>query len=81
MIDGYPSEQQTQPHEQVQKHLRWRSSSYSTSTSGECVEWAAEEKTVRVRDSKWREGPGLTVSRTAWGPFLELLVSPDRDGC
>ncbi|MGX9886091.1 DUF397 domain-containing protein [Streptomyces sp. NPDC002276] len=60
-------------------HLHWCKSSYSTSISGECVEWAVDAETVRVRDSKRRQGLGLTVGRTAWAAFLERLVSRGRD--
>ncbi|OPG08757.1 hypothetical protein B1R27_08620 [Streptomyces sp. GKU 895] len=65
-------------HEQAQ--LRWHKSSYSTVPSEDCLELAVDEETVRVRDSKWRQGPGLTFGRNAWGTFLGRLVSPERDG-
>lgn len=79
MVDGYPSTWRTQAHEPEQVHLQWCKSSYSASISGECVEWAVDEETVRVRDSKRRQGPGLTVGRMAWGAFLERLMSQGRD--
>ncbi|MFF0831945.1 DUF397 domain-containing protein [Streptomyces sp. NPDC003388] len=49
----------------------WFKSSYSGGTDGEsCVEIAIAPRTVRVRDSKYTEGPALALSPAAWGCFL-----------
>lgn len=41
----------------------WRTSTYSGSNGGECVEVAARGGHVLIRDSKNRQGPVLRVSR------------------
>jgi uncharacterized protein DUF397 len=51
------------------RHLSWRKSSYSATSSGNCVE-VAFGGIVAVRDSKNPAGPILTVSPTAWRAFL-----------
>ncbi|MGH3912688.1 MAG: DUF397 domain-containing protein [Pseudonocardiaceae bacterium] len=50
----------------------WRSSSYSAG-SGNCVEIAPTPDVVLVRDSKDRDGPALTVFRTAWQAFMSTI--------
>lgn len=48
----------------------WRTSSYSSTTGGNCVEVAVAADTVAVRDSKNATGPVLTFDPTAWSAFL-----------
>jgi hypothetical protein len=49
----------------------WRTSSYSGSNGGECVEVAAHhEDTVRVRDTKNRDGGMLRFSSAAWRRYI-----------
>ncbi|MGH3809160.1 MAG: DUF397 domain-containing protein [Pseudonocardiaceae bacterium] len=50
----------------------WRTSSYSYD-NGACVEVATALGAVRVRDSKHRTGPALTVPTPAWQAFLTTL--------
>ncbi|MFJ7258682.1 DUF397 domain-containing protein [Streptomyces globosus] len=52
---------------------RWRKSSYSNGTGGDCVEVAdgVGGGVVPVRDSKRPSGPVITVTAAAWGPFLD----------
>jgi len=50
---------------------RWRKS--SASESGGCVEICADERAVRVRDSKNPDGPELRVSRGGWSALLSAL--------
>ncbi|AXE85641.1 DUF397 domain-containing protein [Streptomyces sp. Go-475] len=50
--------------------LTWFKSSYSSSGSGDCLEVATCPETIRIRDSKNRQGPQLHLSRTAWSAFL-----------
>lgn len=57
--------------------LRWRKSSYSDGTGGECVELAATLKGLLVRDSKDPDGPRLALTSTA----ARNLLSHLRDGC
>ncbi|MFF3617922.1 DUF397 domain-containing protein [Streptomyces sp. NPDC002467] len=53
---------------------RWRTSSYTNSDGGTCVEVAdGVAGWVPVRDSKRRTGPTLVVSAAAWGPFVATL--------
>lgn len=52
---------------------RWRTSSYSSSGSNQCVEVGVAPGAVGVRDSKNREGGRLAVSRTAWAAFVSGL--------
>ncbi|WP_349261487.1 DUF397 domain-containing protein [Actinocrinis sp.] len=47
----------------------WRKSSFSTGQN-DCVEVAATQAGVLVRDSKNREAGFLTVSRNAWAKLL-----------
>ncbi|MFD7432168.1 DUF397 domain-containing protein [Streptomyces sp. NPDC059818] len=52
----------------------WRSSSYSNSNGGECVEISDDfPGIVPVRDSKNPTGPALVVQASAWGAFVSSL--------
>ncbi|MEU8701746.1 DUF397 domain-containing protein [Streptomyces sp. NPDC048680] len=52
----------------------WRSSSYSNSNGGECVEISDDfPGVVPVRDSKNPTGPALVVQASAWGAFVSSL--------
>ena len=50
--------------------LAWYKSSYSSGSSGDCVEVATAPTTVHVRDSKNTTGPQLTLSPTTWSEFV-----------
>jgi len=52
-------------------HLAWRRS--SRCSSGSCVEWAADDETVYLRDSKDIAGPMLRVGRDEWIAFVDAL--------
>lgn len=53
---------------------RWRSSSYSNSNGGECVEVSDDfPGIVPVRDSKNPGGPALVVPAAAWSDFVSSL--------
>lgn len=53
---------------------RWRSSSYSNSNGGECVEVSDDfPGIVPVRDSKNPGGPALVVPAAAWSDFVSFL--------
>lgn len=55
---------------------RWRTSSRSNGTGGNCVEVAGNlPGVVVVRDSKDRTGPVLAFAPAAWGAFLTRLTS------
>ncbi|MFD7530918.1 DUF397 domain-containing protein [Streptomyces sp. NPDC059849] len=56
------------------RNARWRKSSYSGSTGGECVEVVdGLPCAVPVRDSKNPGGPVLTVGADAWQSFVDGL--------
>ncbi|MFI9062874.1 DUF397 domain-containing protein [Streptomyces sp. NPDC053429] len=53
---------------------RWRKSSYSNGTGGDCVEVAdGLAGLVPVRDSKRPGGPAIVVTEAAWTPFVAAL--------
>ncbi|MEU7482759.1 DUF397 domain-containing protein [Streptomyces sp. NPDC042319] len=52
---------------------RWRKSSYSGDTGGECVEIAELPARVAIRDSKDPDGPVLTVTPGAFAEFVAHL--------
>ncbi|MER7914120.1 DUF397 domain-containing protein [Streptomyces sp. NPDC096068] len=49
---------------------RWRKSSYSSDTGGNCVEVADLTAHVAVRDSKNPEGPAFLASPAAFTAFV-----------
>ncbi|MFJ1544747.1 DUF397 domain-containing protein [Streptomyces sp. NPDC088246] len=52
----------------------WRSSSYSNTNGGECVEISDDfPGIVPVRDSKNPAGPALVVQAAVWGAFVSSL--------
>jgi hypothetical protein len=52
----------------------WRTSSYSGSNGGNCVEVATlPGRSLAVRDSKNPDGPVLTFSRAEWRSFTAAL--------
>ncbi|MGD3110589.1 DUF397 domain-containing protein [Streptomyces sp. YGL11-2] len=59
---------------------RWRKSSYSNGSGGDCVEVADGTPGVApVRDSKDPQGPALTFSTAAWGAFVTALAAGSGD--
>ncbi|SNR88013.1 protein of unknown function [Haloechinothrix alba] len=58
--------------DRAEDRVRWRTSSYSNSEGGACVEVALSTLT-RVRDTKDREGGRLDVPFTAWRAFTSAL--------
>ncbi|MEV2251219.1 DUF397 domain-containing protein [Streptomyces sp. NPDC050147] len=54
---------------------RWRKSSYSNGTGGDCVEVAdGLPGVVPVRDSKVTSGPALVIPANAWAPFVATVT-------
>jgi hypothetical protein len=49
--------------------LTWRTSSYSGSNGGNCIEVAAAARAVAVRDSKDPGGPQLAFEAATWTAF------------
>ena len=58
---------------------QWRKSSRSATESA-CVETAALNGTVAVRDSKNPHGPHLAFTPTAWATFLTNVKTGVHDG-
>ncbi|MFD6115378.1 DUF397 domain-containing protein [Streptomyces yangpuensis] len=53
---------------------RWRTSSYTNSDGGTCVEVAdGVAGLVPVRDSKRPDGGVVMIGAAAWGPFVAAL--------
>ncbi|MFD8468202.1 DUF397 domain-containing protein [Streptomyces cyaneofuscatus] len=53
---------------------RWRSSSYSNSNGGECVQVSDDfPGLVPVRDSKNPTGPALVLQAPAWSAFVSSV--------
>ncbi|KOT29127.1 hypothetical protein ADK41_35020 [Streptomyces caelestis] len=50
--------------------LAWSKSSYSAGDGGECVEVAAGNGGVYVRDSKDKAGPVVDLAPRAWAEFI-----------
>jgi hypothetical protein len=58
--------------------VRWRKSSYSAGTGGECVEVAATPGQVLIRDSKNPDGPVLRLAPSAARSLLDRLQADSR---
>ncbi|MDQ0939618.1 DUF397 domain-containing protein [Streptomyces sp. V1I1] len=54
--------------------LSWFKSSYSSNEGGECVEVAASEQAVSVRDSNDVTRPHLSVSHPGWARFVRYVA-------
>lgn len=60
---------------------RWRTSTRSTDSGGNCVEVADNlPGVVLVRDSKDKSGPALTFTPAAWRGFLTAVPSTRTGG-
>lgn len=53
--------------------VTWRKSSRSGANGGDCVEVAAVQRAVAVRDSKDPHGPKLGFTHTQWSAFVETV--------
>jgi hypothetical protein len=59
---------------------RWRKSSYSGTTGGNCVEVAQNlPGAVALRDSKDPDGPKLTFSPAVWQAFTAAVQDGEFD--
>jgi hypothetical protein len=58
--------------------LTWRTSSYSGSNGGNCIEVAMTPDTVAIRDSKDPHGPVLTFGAVDWRRFTSLVRADAR---
>lgn len=53
--------------------VKWRVSSYSSGSSGNCVEVGRADGLILLRDTKDRAGAQLALSPAAWGAFLTTV--------
>jgi hypothetical protein len=53
--------------------VAWRTSSYSGSNGGTCVEVGTFGPSVAVRDSKHPDGPQLAFAPDTWKTFTKLV--------
>lgn len=58
--------------------LTWRTSSYSGSNGGNCIEVAATPDAVAVRDSKDPHGPVLAFGPQDWQRFADQVKAGAR---
>jgi hypothetical protein len=58
---------------EMTKAPTWRTSSYSGSGGGQCVEAAAVRGAILVRDTKDRSGSVLAFGQQAWRAFAALV--------
>lgn len=58
---------------------KWRKSSYTSDTGGQCVELADLSAVVAVRDSKHPDGPVLAFGRTAFGRLTREIHAGHHD--
>lgn len=54
--------------------LAWKKSSYSSGEGGQCVEVAAADTSVCIRDSKQDDGPVLSVGTAGWARFVRMAA-------
>ncbi|MDG9716899.1 DUF397 domain-containing protein [Streptomyces sp. DH24] len=54
--------------------LTWVKSSYSAGDGGQCVEAAATDSVVLVRDSKQPDAATLSVPAEQWTAFVRMAV-------
>jgi len=55
--------------------MKWRKSSYSGQSGGNCVEVADDDSRILVRDTKDRTGPTLRFTADVWKAFAKQLKS------
>ncbi len=53
--------------------VAWRTSSYSGSNGGTCVEVGTADLAVAVRDSKHPDSPQLAFTAASWQAFTEQV--------
>ncbi len=58
---------------------RWRKSTHSGTTGGDCIELAELPAEVAVRDSKNPEAPHLAFGRAAFGKALKEIRAGRHD--
>ncbi|MDS1272054.1 DUF397 domain-containing protein [Lipingzhangella sp. LS1_29] len=64
-------------YQSTSQDLPWRTSSYSSTGGGQCVEVAPTATAVAVRDSRRPQDVVLQFSNTEWSDFLSGVVHGD----
>ena len=59
--------------------IEWRTSSYSSSNGGQCVQVGTSPQIVAVRDSQDPAGPALIFTPGDWRVFLGHLKDDQAD--
>ncbi|MER8000910.1 DUF397 domain-containing protein [Streptomyces sp. NPDC095613] len=59
------------------RRCRWRKSTYSGGSNGDCLEVADGHPTVPVRDSKNARGPVLVFGADGWSSFVSAVRRGD----
>jgi hypothetical protein len=57
-------------------NLQWRKATYSSGNGGNCIEVAAADRVVAVRDSNDPDGPCLSFRLQAWKAFTAKMKEP-----
>ncbi|MER5742705.1 DUF397 domain-containing protein [Streptomyces sp. NPDC002225] len=57
------------------RRSKWRKSSYSGPSGGECLEVSDGHASIPVRDSKNPTGPALAFSTGSWSAFVAAVKS------
>ncbi|MFD0856920.1 DUF397 domain-containing protein [Actinomadura adrarensis] len=58
---------------------RWRKSSHSAGSGGDCVEIADITQGIAIRDSKDPQGPHLIIHTTAWHSLAREIKTGIHD--
>lgn len=61
------------------RQAKWRKSSYSGGEGGQCVELAALDSSVGIRDSKNPQNPHITVGREALSSLIGRIKAGELD--
>lgn len=56
-------------------NMQWRKATYSSGNGGNCIEIAAGDRGIVVRDSKDPDGPRLTFGTKTWQAFAAKVKS------
>jgi hypothetical protein len=51
----------------------WRKSTYSSANGGQCLETAARNGEILIRDTTNRDGVSLAISAATWQQFTSTL--------
>ncbi|MFG1998294.1 DUF397 domain-containing protein [Spirillospora sp. NPDC048911] len=62
-----------------QSRTAWRTSTYSSTNGGECVEVAALSAQIGVRDSKNPEGPLIVFAEQGWTALISRIKNGEHE--